>query len=94
MTQKSYCVLCTDWITGIFSAAHYFAENTQDLHKQLDKESEELTAEMVKRDPNYVIVDTEWYYIIPENESKTEQDFLLQGIQHHTTKHHVSEVCN
>ena len=83
--QKSYWVRCIG-LTGYFYTMQYFAESTEYLHRQLDIESELVSATMVSKVPGYVKSNIKWAYIKSKSEPKTVKKFLRQDVQHYTSK--------
>ena len=86
--KKSYWV-STNW-NDHFYIKQYFADDTNDLKKQFDAKAKEWTSEMIERNPDYVAVDTEWEFVMAENEPKKIEEFLAAHIQYHISTYEAS----
>ena len=90
LTQKSYWGIST-W-NDSFEPYQYFAVDIKDLKKQFDAHANEWTNDLTERNPGYEIRDTEWEFVMAENEPQNYDAFSAAYIQCHTTKH--VEVSN
>ena len=89
--SKSYWSIST-W-NDSFEPYQYFAENIVELKKQFDAHANEWTNDLTERNPDSPWTDdTEWEFVMAENEPQNYDKFSAAYIQYHTTKH--VEVTN